>query len=77
MQNEAKEINMRKLLVFNLITLDGYFAGQEGDISWHNVDKEFQELAKQASNSGYTLLFRSHHIRAYEKLLADSGSHQK
>ncbi len=48
---------MRKLIVFNLMTLDGYFAGQDGDISWHNVDAEFQELAKEASNSGNTLLF--------------------
>jgi dihydrofolate reductase len=48
---------MRKVTVFNLITLDGYIAGQGGDISWHNVDEEFQELAKAASNSGNTLLF--------------------
>jgi len=39
------------------MTLDGYIAGQGGDISWHNVDEEFQELAKAASNSGSTLLF--------------------
>ena len=48
---------MKKLTVFNLVTLDGYFAGQGGDISWHNVDEEFQELANEASNSGNTLLF--------------------
>jgi dihydrofolate reductase len=48
---------MRKVIVFNLVTLDGYFAGSNGDISWHNVDDEFQELAIQASNSGNTLLF--------------------
>jgi dihydrofolate reductase len=48
---------MRKLNVFNLVTLDGYIAGQDGDISWHNVDEEFQELAEMASNSGNTLLF--------------------
>jgi dihydrofolate reductase len=48
---------MRKLGVFNLVTLDGYFAGPGGDISWHNPDKEFQELANEASNSGNTLLF--------------------
>ena len=48
---------MRKLTVFNLVTLDGYFAGRGGDISWHNVDPEFQELAKAAANSGNTLLF--------------------
>jgi dihydrofolate reductase len=48
---------MRKLSVFNLITLDGYFTGANGDISWHMVDDEFQELANKASNSGSTLLF--------------------
>jgi dihydrofolate reductase len=48
---------MRKLSVFNLVTLDGYFAGEDGDISWHMVDDEFQELAEAASNSGNTLLF--------------------
>ncbi len=48
---------MSKLSVFNLVTLDGYFAGPGGDISWHNVDQEFQELANEASNSGNTLLF--------------------
>lgn len=48
---------MRRLTVFNLMTLDGYMAGQGGDISWHNVDEEFQELANAASNSGNTLLF--------------------
>jgi dihydrofolate reductase len=39
------------------MTLDGYIAGENGDISWHNVDEEFQELAISASNSGNTLLF--------------------
>lgn len=48
---------MRKVTVFNLVTVDGYFSGRDGDISWHNVDEEFQELAEQASNSGNTLLF--------------------
>ena len=48
---------MRKLNVFNLVSLDGYFTGKGGDISWHMVDDEFQELANKASNSGNTLLF--------------------
>lgn len=48
---------MRNLVVFNLVTLDGYFAGPDGDISWHNVDAEFQEYAEKNSNSGNTLLF--------------------
>jgi len=48
---------MQKLLVFNLVTLDGYFAGLGGDISWHHVDEEFQEFANKNSNAGATLLF--------------------
>jgi len=48
---------MQRLVVFNLVTLDGYFAGQNGDISWHQVDDEFQEFAETNSNSGSTLLF--------------------
>lgn len=48
---------MRRLSVFNLITLDGFFAGENGDISWHKVDNEFQELAQEQSDSGKTLLF--------------------
>jgi len=36
---------MRKVTVFNLVTVDGYFSGKGGDISWHKVDEEFQELA--------------------------------
>jgi dihydrofolate reductase len=48
---------MQKLSIFNLITLDGYFTGLSGDISWHNVDAEFQQVAEEKSNSGSTLLF--------------------
>lgn len=40
-----------------MVTLDGYFAGEDGDISWHNVDVEFQEYAQKNSNSGNMLLF--------------------
>jgi len=48
---------MQKLSVFNLITLDGHFAGENGDISWHAVDEEFQDYAEKNSNAGGTLLF--------------------
>jgi len=48
---------MQKLGVFNLVTLDGYFAGENGDISWHQVDDEFAEFAEKNSNTGATLLF--------------------
>lgn len=48
---------MRKLLVFNLVTLDGYFEGPNRDISWHNVDAEFNEYAIDMLNSVDTLIF--------------------
>jgi dihydrofolate reductase len=58
---------MRKLIVFNLVSLDGFFTGEGGDISWHMVDEEFQELANEAANSGNTLLFG----RVTYQLMAD------
>jgi dihydrofolate reductase len=40
-----------------MVTLDGYFAGQGGDISWHNVDEEFNTFAEENVNAENTLLF--------------------
>ena len=48
---------MRKLFVFNLVTLDGYFEGPNRDISWHNVDAEFNEYAVAMLASVDMLLF--------------------
>ena len=48
---------MRKLLVFNLVSLDGYFEGTNRDISWHNVDKEFNDYAHDMLDSADLLLF--------------------
>lgn len=44
---------MRKIIVFNLISLDGYFAGEDGNIDWHQVDDEFNKFAiEQTSQFG-------------------------
>jgi dihydrofolate reductase len=48
---------MRKLFVFNMTSLDGYFEGPERDISWHRVDAEFNEYAIAMLNSVDLLLF--------------------
>lgn len=51
---------MRKIIVFNLISLDGYFAGEDGDISWHNVDAEFNKFAiEQTSQFGGIIFGRT------------------
>ncbi len=35
---------MRKIVVFNLVTVDGFFAGPNGEIDWHNADDEFDRF---------------------------------
>lgn len=48
---------MRKLTIFNFITLDGYFEGPNKDISWHYHDAETDEYAIEMLKQGSTLLF--------------------
>jgi dihydrofolate reductase len=49
---------MRKLSVYNSVTLDGYFAGANGDFSWaHREDPEFHEFVKENAKGGGELLF--------------------
>jgi len=37
----GEEGSMRKTFLFNMMTLDGFFAGPAGEIDWHHVDNEF------------------------------------
>ena len=48
---------MRKLNVFNFITLNGYFEGPKRDISWHKHGAEENEYAVEGLKSGSILLF--------------------
>lgn len=48
---------MRRVLLFMMVTLDGYYAGPNGEIDWHNVDEEFNEFAIAQLNEVDTLLF--------------------
>ncbi len=48
---------MKKLIVFNMLTVDGYFAGVNGEIDWHNVDAEFNEFAEKQTPEFGTLIF--------------------
>ena len=40
-----------------MVTLDGFFAGPNGEIDWHNVDEEFNEFAISQLDSVDVLLF--------------------
>ena len=48
---------MRKVILFNLITLDGFFEGPGNDISWHQVDDEFNQFAIEQLASTDGLIF--------------------
>ncbi len=48
---------MRKIILFNLISLDGRFEGENHDIDWHNVDDEFNQFAIDQLRSAGALVF--------------------
>ena len=49
---------MRKIIVFNHVTLDGYFVDMNGDMSWaHKQDAEWNAFVAENARSGGELLF--------------------
>ena len=49
---------MRKLTVFNNVTLDGCFTGANGDMSWaHKQDPEWKVFIQENASGGGELLF--------------------
>ena len=49
---------MRKLIVFNHVSLDGYFTDVNGDMSWaHKNDAEWNTFVEENASSGGELLF--------------------
>lgn len=48
---------MRKIIVSELMTLDGFFSGQNGEIDWHIVDEEYNQYAIDLLNTADTILF--------------------
>lgn len=51
---------MRKVILFMMVSLDGYFEGANHDISWHNADNdEFTDFVHYQNSQIDTLLFGS------------------
>lgn len=48
---------MRKLIVQEMVSIDGFFAGRDGDISWHRADDEYEAYAIAFLRSVDCLLF--------------------
>ena len=49
---------MRKLSVFNSVSIDGFFVDEHGDMSWaHRQDAEWDAFASENASGGGALLF--------------------
>ena len=49
---------MRNIFLFMMVSLDGYYEGPNGDISWHNAaNNEFNEFAVRQTSESDILLF--------------------
>lgn len=58
---------MRKIVVFNLISLDGFFAGEDGNIDWHMVDDEFNDFAVEQTASFGAIIFGKTTYKMFEE----------
>jgi hypothetical protein len=48
---------MRSIILFNMVTLDGFFADANGQIDWHRVDDEFDDYAVDQLKTADGLIF--------------------
>jgi hypothetical protein len=66
---------MRKLVVFQQISLDGYFMDSHGDMSWakNDNDEEFNAFSSENAKGGGVLL-RQGHLRSHGEFLAYATS---
>lgn len=48
---------MRKIFIFNMMSLEGFFEGPNREIDWHTVDGEFNEFAEHQLNEVDILIF--------------------
>jgi dihydrofolate reductase len=48
---------MRKIIVREMISVDGFFAGAKGEINWHKVDVEFNQDSLEFLENVDTLIF--------------------
>lgn len=48
---------MRRLVLFDMVSIDGFFEDAEGSIDWHTTDEEFNDFSVEQLNSIGMLLF--------------------
>jgi dihydrofolate reductase len=47
---------MRKVIVYNLVSLDGFFARSNGELDWHHTDDEFDSFTAEQFDELDTIL---------------------
>ncbi len=52
-----QHFSMRRIILFNMVTADGFFEGEDNDISWHHVDEEVNEFFIEQMKTADTILF--------------------
>jgi dihydrofolate reductase len=55
---------MRKICLFMMASVDGYFEGPNHDLSWHNVDAEFNDFAHEQNIGPFGTILLGH--RTYD-----------
>ncbi len=58
---------MRKVIVSNLVTLDGFFEGPKGELDWFIVEEEFFDYVKELFETVDTILFGRKTYQMMEK----------
>lgn len=48
---------MRRIILFNFVSLGGFFEGPNKELDWHLVDEEFHQFALDQLNEADTILF--------------------
>lgn len=57
-EQRAEETRMRKVMMFNSVSLDGYFTDGSGDMSWaHSQDPEWQRFTAENAGGEAEFLF--------------------
>jgi hypothetical protein len=63
---------MRKIIVANHVSIDGFFAGSNGELDWFVRDDQLAKSAAEQLETKDTLLLGTRDISAFCFLLADS-----
>jgi hypothetical protein len=63
----GRERAMRKIVMFNRVTADGYFAGTDGSLDWVVPDEELDRAAGEGMPGTGTILFGRRTYESFER----------